>query len=97
LIRLTRHAKRRMHQRMGLPRRSLIRTACLALRYGLDIEEAPKSTHWSLCNQYAKCDAHLVKKYGDFYFVFRSNGNCDTLITVIRPNKISEPRWRKGN
>lgn len=44
MIILTRHGIRRMHQRMGLPKRAVLRTAGIALRYGVEIEQERQMT-----------------------------------------------------
>ena len=85
MITLTRHAVRRMRQRMGLPTRAAYRTAEVALRKGRNITEGMKSDYWVLGNQLGCGNRHCVKRYGDFYFIFRAESDRHWLITVIRP------------
>jgi hypothetical protein len=94
MIILTRHAIRRMHQRMGLPKRAVLRTAEIALRYGVEIGQEKQMTGWAMANQYSCCGAHRVMHYGEFYFIFRKEVSRDLLITVIPAKAL--PNLKKG-
>lgn len=75
---VTRHARKRMHERDGTKKGSAERKASLALERGYRLEDTKGRLHLWMLEQRKKGDADNLRVYGDKLFIFHG----DTLITV---------------
>lgn len=75
---VTRHARKRLHERDGTNKASAERKALLALERGCRLEDTKGRLHLWMLEQKEKGSADNLIVYGDKLFIF----NGDTLITV---------------
>ena len=84
MIIVTQHAKMRSKQRMGLPRKAVVRQACKAMASGIMPDTAPNSELRFLLNTVKGGDPTVTPVlYGAHIYVFRHQSNHEFLITVL--------------
>ncbi len=86
-IKLTRHGKQRMKERLGLPKRALRRHVKIVLKEGLTHNQLNGSLlsyiNWQVIKFRHNCNRPIV--HGHHLYIF----NDDTLITVLElPTKL---------
>lgn len=80
-VTVTRHAKKRVHERLGLPSRAVVRAAARALRSGLSSQDVGNDLRRYL-DAKAGQNAELFRVYRGAVFAFAMVGDTAALITA---------------
>ena len=89
-IELTRHALKRAHQRLSLKRKSVHRSAELALTRGEPVHRS-ECTPWLLGNHPSMTSGREVRAYGNAYYVFEHSRAAISLVTVVLAKSCDLP------
>ncbi len=81
---VTKHAKKRAHQRFSLPRRSVRRQAINALARGCDTDSLGNDNSFILSKSKTVGQKTLIQKYDNGYYVFDLSDNVYTLVTILK-------------
>ncbi|CAA6677364.1 MULTISPECIES: hypothetical protein [unclassified Lentimonas] len=83
VLNISRHAFRRMHERVGLGRRAASRNAQRAWHLGQNIKRIKRPDRWVLANMPAETSECVDLRYGNFYYIFEKSVGEIVLVTVI--------------
>lgn len=89
-VTVTRHAKKRVHERLGLPSRAVVRAAARALRSGLSSQDVGNDLRRYL-DAKAGQNAELFRVYRGAVFAFAMVGDTAALITAWPLSKELQP------
>ena len=81
IVTVTKHARKRLRERLGLPSRAVVRAAALALRSGLSSEDTNKELRRYL-DAKAQENADIIRVYRGSVFAFATVGDTASLITA---------------
>lgn len=84
MVKITKHATKRAHQRFSLPRRSVKRQALNALSRGCVIDSLSYENSFTLTKSKTVGRETLIYDYDNGYYVFEPSGKVFTLITVLK-------------
>ena len=90
-IEISRHAFERMHKRLGLNKKAIIRMAEKAYELGLTHSQASGNLHKYISqqNNLYKHKGSCIKIYGENVFIFNQQVNKIILVTVFQlPNNL---------
>jgi hypothetical protein len=78
---VTKHARKRVRERLGLPSRAVVRAAALALRSGVTSDEVRKDLRQYL-DAKASQNADIIRVWRGAVFAFATVGDAAHLITA---------------
>lgn len=82
-IEITRHAYKRAHQRCGLPKKAVPRTAIRVFEKGQLTDDSIQPSIWIFKNKPSITSSRLILSHGNFNYVFELSGENPTLVTII--------------
>lgn len=91
---VSKHARKRMHERFGLSRSAQDKMAKMVFKKGIEIEQTKGILHNHLAriiNNTEESEKAVVKVYGDAVYIYKQQDNGFLLITVMKlPYQINK-------
>lgn len=89
-VQVTRHARKRVHERLGLPTRAVVRAAARALRSGLGCDDVRGELRRYL-NGKATINAEVMRVHNGAVYAFALDGDVAHLITAWPLKRSLQP------